>query len=51
MEFSVYPPVVVQSKTTLSSIGDGTGPGEDFYLVDSALARVRAWKPRDAGVA
>jgi len=42
--FSVYPPVVVQSKATLSDIGQGTGPQEEFHLVDSALARVKAWR-------
>ncbi|KZP09602.1 hypothetical protein FIBSPDRAFT_938406 [Athelia psychrophila] len=45
--FSIYPPIVVQSKTTLSDIGEGVGPEEDFYLVDSALARVRAWKSQN----
>lgn len=43
-QFSMYPAVVVQSKRTMSDIGDGTGPQEDFFLMDSALARVRAWE-------
>ncbi|KAF7971859.1 hypothetical protein HWV62_19804 [Athelia sp. TMB] len=43
-QFSMYPAVVVQSKTTMSDIGDGTGPDEDFFLMDSALARVHAWE-------
>ncbi|KAJ6498565.1 hypothetical protein C8R47DRAFT_1009721 [Mycena vitilis] len=41
-QFSVYPAVVVQSKSSISDIGAGTGPNEDFYLVDSTLSRISA---------
>lgn len=43
-QYSIYPPVVVQSKSSLSDVSAGTGPDEDFYLMDSALERVKLWE-------
>lgn len=40
-QFSVYPSIVIQAKATASDLAPGNGAFEDFYLVDSALERIR----------
>jgi len=43
-QFSVYPSIVTQSKSTLSDQAPGIGATEDFFLLDSALKRIALWE-------